>query len=316
MDFSERMLLLVETLAEEGNVSRAAYKLFISQPGLTKSLNLLESELGVKLFDRSAHPVRLTRAGRIYLEKSRAAQSLREEMLHEFSLLQSSGKDCLRIGLSNSRAATLLPRLLPLFNAEQPEVEIKVSDERYELFYDLIIKKRLDLAIGSVQGAEHPDVSRRFLRSEDWVLLTNDKAPYLRGVDLSANTPFNPVRISPSDVAGECVIVPNEPVLGSVTNILINFCKEKHIKITTLTATDITNAYFMAISGVGITFGNPYMINAIHLVSPQFNPAYCYIEGCRNHPVYFFWRNSYEHPEYIRSFEKALFDVIENCTDI
>ena len=57
----------VLAIAEERNLTRAAKRLFISQPTLTLYLNRLEAELGVKLFDRSKTPIGLTEAGNYYI---------------------------------------------------------------------------------------------------------------------------------------------------------------------------------------------------------------------------------------------------------
>ena len=59
----------VLAIAEEQNLTRAAKRLFISQPALTLYLNRLEKELGVKLFDRSRTPILLTEAGKYYVEQ-------------------------------------------------------------------------------------------------------------------------------------------------------------------------------------------------------------------------------------------------------
>ena len=60
----------VLAIAEEQNLTRAAKRLFISQPALTLYLNRLEKELGVKLFDRSRTPILLTEAGKYYVEQT------------------------------------------------------------------------------------------------------------------------------------------------------------------------------------------------------------------------------------------------------
>ena len=74
----------VLAIAEEQNLTRAAKRLFISQPALTLYLNRLEKELEVKLFDRSRTPILLTEAGKYYVEQmkkiSAAEQSLRSEI--------------------------------------------------------------------------------------------------------------------------------------------------------------------------------------------------------------------------------------------
>lgn len=64
MDVDTRLLRYFAAIAEEGNLTRAAQRLFVSQPSLTKQLKHLESQLGVRLFTRSSTGMRLTEAGR------------------------------------------------------------------------------------------------------------------------------------------------------------------------------------------------------------------------------------------------------------
>ena len=62
-------LYYLRVLAEEQNITRAAERLFVSQPALTAYLNRLESSLSVRLFDRSTTPIRVTAAGRYYISE-------------------------------------------------------------------------------------------------------------------------------------------------------------------------------------------------------------------------------------------------------
>ena len=68
-------------LAEEQNLTRAAKRLYISQPALTAYLNRLEKSLKVKLFDRSTTPIRLTSAGQLYLSEMQKIESRQNEVL-------------------------------------------------------------------------------------------------------------------------------------------------------------------------------------------------------------------------------------------
>ena len=58
-------------LSEEQNVTRAAQRLYITQPTLTTFITKLEKELGTKLFDRTRNPVRTTENGKLYIQKMR-----------------------------------------------------------------------------------------------------------------------------------------------------------------------------------------------------------------------------------------------------
>lgn len=83
----------VIAIAEEQNLTQAAKRLFISQPALTQYISRLETELGVKLFNRSKLPVTLTEAGMYYLENMKkyillnrrcAVKSIPWQTLHKY----------------------------------------------------------------------------------------------------------------------------------------------------------------------------------------------------------------------------------------
>src|SRR3954452_3935003 len=74
-----RHLRYFVAVAELENVSRAALKLHVSQPALSRQIRDLEEELGFPLLERSAKSVRLTEAGRVFLEESREALQRTEQ---------------------------------------------------------------------------------------------------------------------------------------------------------------------------------------------------------------------------------------------
>ena len=96
----------VIAIAEEQNLTRAAKKLYISQPTLTMYLNRLEESLGVQLFDRKKNPVLLTHAGKHYIEKMREIAEAEQILRGPGTYLPHRQCSCTRPLLAAAAAAT------------------------------------------------------------------------------------------------------------------------------------------------------------------------------------------------------------------
>jgi len=123
-----RHLRYFVAVAEQENVSRAALKLHVSQPGLSRQVRDLEEELGFNLLERGAKSVRLTDAGRVFLREARAVLQRAEEAVNKARLAASGGQVELHIGYAPSPTVRLLPRTLRVFQAAHPEVRVKLHD--------------------------------------------------------------------------------------------------------------------------------------------------------------------------------------------
>ena len=115
-------------VAEEENVSRAALKLHVSQPALSRQIRDLEEELGFLLLERSAKSVRLTEAGRAFLTEARAVLQRAEDAVKAARAIATGGRGELHVGYAPSLTARILPPTLRAFQAELPNVRVKLHD--------------------------------------------------------------------------------------------------------------------------------------------------------------------------------------------
>ena len=115
-------------VAEEENVSRAALKLHVSQPALSRQIRDLEEELGFLLLERSAKSVRLTEAGRAFLIEARAVLQRAEDAVKAARAIATGGSGELHVGYAPSLTARILPPMLRAFQAELPGVRVKLHD--------------------------------------------------------------------------------------------------------------------------------------------------------------------------------------------
>jgi len=115
-------------VGEEENVSRAALKLHVSQPALSRQIRDLEEELGFLLLERSAKSVRLTEAGRAFLTEARAVLQRAEDAVKAARAIATGGRGELHVGYAPSLTARILPPTLRAFQAELPNVRVRLHD--------------------------------------------------------------------------------------------------------------------------------------------------------------------------------------------
>lgn len=115
-------------VAEAENVSRAALKLHVSQPALSRQIRDLEGELGFALLQRSAKSVRLTEAGRVLLTEARAVIQRAEEAVKAARAVAAGDAGELHVGYAPSLTARLLPPALRAFQAELPNMRVRLHD--------------------------------------------------------------------------------------------------------------------------------------------------------------------------------------------
>lgn len=120
-----RLLRYFVAVAEERNVGRAANRLHMTQPPLSRAIRELEDEFGVLLFERTPKGVTLTAAGTTMYDE---ASALLEQADRIHSRVTAAGSATLTIGTLADTAAHVGPRLVALFRARHPHVNVRVHE--------------------------------------------------------------------------------------------------------------------------------------------------------------------------------------------
>jgi DNA-binding transcriptional LysR family regulator len=115
-------------VAEEENVTRAARRLHVSQPALSRQIRDLEEELGCSLLERGAKAVRLTDAGRAFLEEARAVLQRTAEAVQRARAVARGETGEIHVGYAPSPTVELLPRALHAFQNMAPGVGVELHD--------------------------------------------------------------------------------------------------------------------------------------------------------------------------------------------
>lgn len=123
-----KQLKYILVLAYEGSFSKAAGVLNISQPSLSQYVKKIEQQVGIELFDRTNGEVRLTDAGKIYVEVGRKILDLEHQMEVSFSDISDHKKGSLIIGTSPYRAAGMLPEITRQFREVYPGMHLNICE--------------------------------------------------------------------------------------------------------------------------------------------------------------------------------------------
>jgi LysR family transcriptional regulator, benzoate and cis,cis-muconate-responsive activator of ben and cat genes len=136
-----RHLRYFVAVAEEENVSRAALKLHVSQPGLSRQIRDLEDEIGFQLFERSAKALRLTAAGKTFLTEARAVLQHAEDAVKKARAAAGGTQGEIHVGYAPSLTVQILPPMLRAFQGEFPHVRVSLHDLSSEEMLEQLGKK-------------------------------------------------------------------------------------------------------------------------------------------------------------------------------
>jgi DNA-binding transcriptional LysR family regulator len=145
-----RQLLLLVTLAEEGNIHRASEILRMAQPGASKLLKDLEDMLGVELFERHSRGMRPTWYGESLIRHARMILATLEDAGEELDALKAGRFGRVGIGTVTSPGLSVVPQAISLVKREQPHLQITVHVETSDVLLERLGRGELDMVIGRV----------------------------------------------------------------------------------------------------------------------------------------------------------------------
>jgi DNA-binding transcriptional LysR family regulator len=196
-----RQLRYFVAVARERNFTRAAESLHIAQPPLSRQIQQLEHQVGVRLIERGSRPVRLTEAGKLFYDQAVQALEHVEQMTEMTRRLAAAARPRVGIGFVASTLYGYLPEVIRRYRAARPEVEISLH-ELTSLEQILALKDgRIDVGFGRVPH-DDPQVDRILMRNE----------PLLTALPATHPLADHPGRLRLTDLAGlPLVVYPKAP---------------------------------------------------------------------------------------------------------
>lgn len=185
-------------VAKDGTFSAAAKHLYISQPSLSQCIKKVETELGVRLFDRSQTPLALTPAGTIYVRQAKEILRIQQSLVQEVADLSELRTGSLTIGSSRTRTACFLIEPLVAFHRQYPGIQLAIKEAPVRTLEDYVASGTVDFAL-LYGNSLRPDFTSVALCREHTMLAVPKAHPLARA---HADAPGFP-RISFAAMDGE-----------------------------------------------------------------------------------------------------------------
>ena len=153
------------TVADTLNFARAAEQLHITQPAVTQQIHALEKELGVRLFHRTTHSVRMTEEGMLFLADARQMAAISDRAKKRFARQSADVIETLTIGCMHVQSMLLLSAPLARMKSEHPTLHPQIQMVPFQHIYRFLDEGSLDVVAEFQNHAASSFVYREMLRS-------------------------------------------------------------------------------------------------------------------------------------------------------
>lgn len=212
-----RQLRYFVAVAETGNISRAAQKIFLTQPALSRQIKALEEEIGQCLLERKAHSIHLTPAGEAMLREARELLQHADGAVARVRAVSSGGR--LRIGYAPSLASGLLSPAVANFTQVHPGTRVELQDLSTGEMLTGLEAGKLDVVVTVAPREE--------IRGLTWTPLV--RSPWRLAVSFNHRL-ARQARVKPGAVAGEPLLVYSQEDYPEYWDTITTWLKENGVR--------------------------------------------------------------------------------------
>lgn len=219
MEINFELYRIFYVVAVEGNITKAAHVLHISQPAVTKQIKNLENQLGGELFVRTRKGVTLTENGEVIFNYIKQAMNCFSNAQLQFSNLRKLETGTIKIGISTTLCRLYLLKYLEVFHKRYPNVAIKVYTDPSKVMLKMLQDGKIDILICKNLSYEDTDLDVKDVGSLHQCFIAPSSMKELKD------------RVVPLQELNEYpLLFPKSP--SSTRKSLLNFCKERNIEMT------------------------------------------------------------------------------------
>lgn len=181
------------TVLQEGSITAAAKKLYISQPSLSQMVKLVETNLGTPIFNRSTDPLTLTYAGEKYIEAAQKILTINTNLAKEIEEITHEDHGIIRFGVPVQRGMQVLPYVMPKFLKLYPHVDVELFEQGSGMIEKMVLDGTVDMACMTTV-ARHTELKYILVENEDLVLLTSANTDLAKRIPAGTPIPITEAR--------------------------------------------------------------------------------------------------------------------------
>lgn len=176
-----RQLRYFVAVAKELNFTRAAARLRVAQPALSRQVRRLEEELGAALFERSPRGARLTEAGATFLREAEALLEQSDRAMRAVRTASSAAPPILEVGYVWGLFHSRVPEWIARHRREHPDIRVNLFDFSATEQAAALVEERLDLGfIGLAYEADAAGLAKRRVATCSWMAVLPERHPAAR----------------------------------------------------------------------------------------------------------------------------------------
>lgn len=176
-----RYISYIVEIADQKNMTKAAEKLYVSQPSLSQYLSKLEQELGTPLFHRVKGELIPTPAGELYVDCARKILDMKKKLYCDIANLTNSGH--INVATTASWALTMISELVPILKKKYPDTSIELLEGNLVPTEQLLAEKKIDLAFVAINSLQNIPGSGEVLGSEEILFAVPKQHPSCQALE-------------------------------------------------------------------------------------------------------------------------------------
>ena len=259
-------------LAGEGSLTKAARRLNLSQPALSKWLRDLEQELGLSLVIRSRQGLIFTEAGQIYLEGCRECLEAALDIRRKLDALSQKAKQSIILGGSPIRGAQAFAKIFPDFRCQYPDIDLQFVSDKNPVLKKMLSEGEITMSLLGAMETSLPGLEYLKFMDEELLLMLPKGHPL--SYDYTKCLPGRPYPVMDLADLGDTPILGSAPET-SYGNMVLSIYRNAGLEPNIIFRSNVVPLlYEMVLNGVGAamipdSYYNPDDGICVYSLSPR-----------------------------------------------